>query len=51
VLNRKESRTLLSAIDTGKLTGVRDRALIAALIYTFARVGAVLQMDVGDYFS
>ena len=28
-----------------------DRALIGIMIYTFARVGAVLQMNVGDYFS
>ena len=30
--------------------GLRDRALIAIMVYTFARVGAVLQMNVGDYF-
>jgi hypothetical protein len=33
------------------LTGLRDRAFIGITIYTFARVGAVLQMKVGDYFS
>ena len=31
--------------------GLRDRALIAIMVYTFARVGAVLQMNVGDYFT
>jgi site-specific recombinase XerD len=51
VLNREEARALLSSIDTRTLTGLRDRALIAVMIYTFARVGAVLQMNVGDYFS
>ena len=51
VLNREEARSLLSSIDTSTLTGLRDRALIAVMIYTFARVGAVLQMNVGDYFS
>jgi site-specific recombinase XerD len=51
VLNREEARLLLSSIDTSTLTGLRDRALIAVMIYTFARVGAVLQMNVGDYFS
>jgi integrase/recombinase XerD len=51
VLNREEARALLSCIDTSTLTGLRDRALIAVMIYTFARVGAVLQMKVGDYFS
>ncbi len=42
---------LLAGIDTGSLTGLRDRALIGTMIYTFARVGAVLQMNVGDYFT
>jgi integrase/recombinase XerD len=51
VLNREEARSLLSSMDTSTLTGLRDRALIAVMIYTFARVGAVLQMNVGDYFS
>jgi site-specific recombinase XerD len=51
VLNREEARALLSSIDTSTLTGLRDRALIALMIYTFARVGAVLQMNVCDYFS
>jgi site-specific recombinase XerD len=51
VLDREEARALLAAIDTGSLTGLRDRALIGVMIYTFARVGAVLQMNVCDYFS
>lgn len=50
VLDRDEARALLAAIDASSLTGLRDRALIATMIYTFARVGAVLQMNVGDYF-
>ena len=32
------------------LLGLRDRALIGAMVYTFARVGAVLRMRVRDYF-
>jgi site-specific recombinase XerD len=51
VLDRDEARALMAAIDTGSLTGLRDRALIGVMVYTFARVGAVLQMNVGDYFS
>ena len=51
VLDRDEARALLAAIDTGSLTGLRDRALIGVMIFTFARVGAVLQMNVGDYYS
>jgi len=51
VLDREEARALLAVIDTGSLTGLRDRALIGVMIYTFARIGAVLQMNVGDYFT
>jgi site-specific recombinase XerD len=51
VLDREEARALIAAIDTSSLTGLRDRALIGIMIYTFARVGAVLQMKVEDYFS
>ena len=46
VLDREEARALIAAIDTSSLTGLRDRALIGVMIYTFARVGAVLQINV-----
>jgi site-specific recombinase XerD len=51
VLDREEARALIAAIDTSTATGLRDRALIGVMVYTFARVGAVLQMNVSDYFS
>jgi site-specific recombinase XerD len=51
VLNADEARALLDAIDTGTLTGLRDRALIGVMVYSFARVNAVLSMKVKDYFS
>ena len=51
VLDRDEARALLAVIDPSLLTGLRDRALIGTMIYTFARIGAVLQMNVGDYYS
>lgn len=50
VLDREDARKLIASIDTSSLVGLRDRALIGVMIYTFARVGAVLQMNVGDYF-
>lgn len=50
VLDRDEARALLAVADTS-LTGLRDRALIGVMIYTFARIGAVLQMNVADYFT
>lgn len=50
VLQADEARALLDAIDTGPLIGLRDRALIGTMVYTFARVNAVLAMKVKDYF-
>ena len=50
VLTATEARDLLDAIVTDTLPGLRDRALIARMIYTFARVGAVLRMRTGDVF-
>ena len=45
-----EARTLLDSIDVSTVIGLRDRALIALLIYSFARISAALQMDVDDYY-
>lgn len=38
------------SIDTGSLTGLRGRALVGTMIYTFARVGAVVALTIEDYF-
>ena len=51
VLTAEEARALLDAIPTDTLTGLRDRALIGVMVYTFARVNAVIGMKVRDYFS
>jgi len=65
VLDAEETKTLLESIPTERvlginqdgreirepdLVGLRDRALIGALFFTFARVGAVVAMTVEDYF-
>lgn len=50
VLGADEARTLLNSIDTSSPMGLRDRALIALMVYTFARVGAVLKMRVEDVY-
>jgi site-specific recombinase XerD len=50
VLNTDEARALLDAIDTSSVVGLRDRALIGVMVYTFARVNAALEMKVKDYF-
>jgi site-specific recombinase XerD len=51
VLTTEEARALLDSIDPGTLTGLRDRALIGVMVYTFARVNAVIGMKVKDYFT
>ena len=50
VLSAEEMHDLLAAIDTNSLLGLRDRALIALMGYTFARVGAATGMRVEDYY-
>lgn len=51
VLSVEETRHLLGGIDTGDVVGLRDRALIAVMVYSFARVSAVTGMKVRDYYS
>jgi len=51
VLTPEETRGLLDSIDTSHIVGLRDRALIAVMTYSFARVGAVVGMKVRDYYS
>ena len=62
VLSAKQARELLDSIslatadpETGALlpdlVGLRDRALIGTMVFSFARVGAVVKMDVKDYWQ
>lgn len=51
VLSREDTRRLLNSIDTSDVVGLRDRALIGLMVYSFARVGAVVKMEVGDYYQ
>ena len=56
VLSAEEMGVLLKSIKVQDkkgqpiLIGLRDRALIGLMGYTFARVGAVIQMKVEDYY-
>ncbi len=51
VLTADEARELLDAIDTSGIVGLRDRALIALMTFTFARVGAAAgKMHAGDVY-
>ena len=48
VLEGAEWRRLMDAIPTESVRDLRDRALIATLTYSFARIGAALRMRVED---
>ncbi|SFT27051.1 tyrosine-type recombinase/integrase [Methylobacterium sp. yr668] len=50
VLAPDEARALLDAIDTTTPIGLRDRALIGLMVYTFARIGAATAMRVEDVY-
>jgi integrase/recombinase XerD len=51
VLSSEEATVLLAGVDISTVVGLRDRALIAVMTYTFARVGAVVSLKVEDYSS
>lgn len=50
MLSAEETRELLDSLDISSVLGLRNRALVALMAYTFARVGAVIAMKVEDYF-
>jgi integrase/recombinase XerC len=51
VLDPGEARALLDSIDTRKVAGLRDRALIGLIVYSLAWIGAALGMTVEDVFT
>ncbi len=51
VLSTEDARKLLNSINTSHVVGLRDRALIGIMIYSFARVSAVVSMRVEDYYQ
>jgi integrase/recombinase XerD len=51
LLTPEEARLLLNSIDVSELSGLRDRALLGIMIYSFARVSAVVGMNAGDYYQ
>lgn len=51
VLTAEEARRLLDSIDTSTAIGLRDKALIGVMVYSFARVSAVVGMRVQDYYQ
>jgi site-specific recombinase XerD len=51
VLTPEEARSLINSIDTTMPAGLRDRALIGLMVYSFARIGAALAMMVEDVYT
>ena len=50
VLMAEEARELLGSIDITTVVGLRDRALISLMAFSFARISAVTAMRVEDYY-
>ena len=51
VLEAAEARALLDSIDITSVAGLRDRALLGMMVYSFARISASLGMNVEDYMQ
>jgi integrase/recombinase XerD len=51
VLKADQARALLDSIKTDSIIGLRDRAIIGLMCYTFARVSAMVNMHVEDYYE
>ncbi len=51
VLKAEQARALLDSISLKTVVGLRDRAILGVMCYTFARVGAVVAMRVEDYYE
>ena len=51
VLAAEETGELLRSIDTDDVVGLRDRALIGVMVFTFARVSAACGLNVADIFN
>src|SRR6516164_2934891 len=50
VLAAEETGELLRSIDTDTVVGLRDRALIGVMVFTFARISAACGLNVADIF-
>jgi len=50
VLAAPEVRKFIDSIETDTSVGLRDRALVGLMLFSFARVSAALTMRIGDYF-
>jgi len=51
VLFAEDANLLFDSIDTSSVIGLRDKAVLSVMTYSFARVGAVTKMKVKDYYT
>lgn len=51
ILTPQQTRSFLESIECHSIVGLRDRAIIAVMVYAFARVGALVTMLREDYFE
>lgn len=51
VLTSDEARHLLDSIPADSVVGLRDRALIGLMVFSFARVSAAVGLAVEDYYA
>jgi integrase/recombinase XerD len=51
ILSAPETRQLLDSIDISNVWGLRNRALMGVLVFSCARVSAVVGMKLEDYFQ
>ena len=51
VLKADQARALIDSIKTDSIIGLRDRAIIGLMCYTFARVSAMVHMRTEDYYQ
>ncbi|MBM4253671.1 MAG: integrase [Deltaproteobacteria bacterium] len=50
VLDQAEAAGILAACDISTIVGMRDRALFSVMLYSFARISAVLATKIEDYY-
>lgn len=50
-LTAEETRALLASIGAATIIDLRDRALVAVMVYSFARVSAAVGLRVRDYYT
>jgi site-specific recombinase XerD len=50
ILTADEARAFIEGLPTASVKDKRDKAIIGVLTYTFARVSAVVRMEIQDYY-